>query len=174
MSGETIFDGYSCEICGKFHSGQYISVAFDSPEAYAQLKKRERTSTHLGSDDCVIGENEHYLRGIIELPIAGLDETFLWGAWARVWQRDYAEFCDHCDSEGRETNIGPYKGRLGNNLPGYQSPTLNLKCTVHVQPVGIRPLFIIEEPEHLLAVEQCNGISLMRARSLAACVYHKS
>jgi hypothetical protein len=173
MAFETIFDGYVCEICGQFHAGQYISLAFDSPDPFAALKDNAKNRAHLGTDDCVIGSDECYLRGIIELPIVGLDEVFLWGAWARVWQRDYEEFAAHYHSEGREKLIGPYKVRLCNKLPGYGPETLNLKCTLKVQPVGTRPLLVIDEPEHPLAIEQRNGITLTRARQISALVRHQ-
>jgi hypothetical protein len=118
-------------------------------------------------------DDEYYLRGVIELPILGLDEVFLWSAWARVWQEDYEDFADHYHDEGRETTTGPYKGRLGNNLMGYDPTTLNLRCSIKVQRVGVRPLFIVDEPEHPLALEQRNGITLQRAQQIASLLYHQ-
>jgi hypothetical protein len=174
MLADTAFDGYQCEICGQFHAGQYISVAFDSPDPYAGLKESDKDRAHLGTDDCVIGNDEFYLRGIIELPIVGIDETFLWGVWVRVWQKDYDEFADHYDAKDKERLIGPYKARLSNKLLGYDPGTLNLKCTLRVQPVGSRPLLMIDEPEHPLGIEQRNGITLVRARQMSALVRHKS
>jgi len=174
MPAETTFDGYSCEICGRFHAGQYISLAFDSPDPYARLTESGKSHAYLGTDDCVVGGDEYYLRAIIELPIIEVNEVFLWGAWVRVWQKDYEEFVDHFQVRGREEMIGPYKGRLANNLPGYESGTLNLKCSVQIAPVGSRPILLIDEPDHPLAHEQRKGISLKRAAGLAARVYHKS
>ena len=174
MALEKVFDGYKCEICGEFHSGQYISVAFDSPDPYAALTANEKNRAHLGTDDCIIDSDQFYLRGIIELPIAGLDEVFLWGVWARVWGKDYEEFAAHYRVEDREKSIGPYKVRLCNRLPGYDSETLNLKCTLDVQSVGSRPRLVIDEPEHPLAVEQRNGFTLTRARQISALVRHQS
>jgi hypothetical protein len=118
-------------------------------------------------------DDEYYLRGVVELPITGVEEKFLWGVWARVWQTDYEEFANHYDVSRREETIGPYKGRLCNNLPGYVPTTLNLTCSIQVQPVGTRPLFVIDEPEHPLAIEQREGITLKRAREIAALVHHK-
>jgi hypothetical protein len=172
MQAETIFDGYLCEICGQFHAGQYISFACDCPDHYASLTENEKDHAHLGTDDCVIGD-EHYLRGIIELPIVGVDEPFLWGVWGRVWKKDYDEFVKYYAIQGKEQIIGPYKGRLSNRLPGYNVSTSNLKCTIKIQAVRKRPLFVIEEPEHPLTVEQRDGISLQRARTISALVRHK-
>lgn len=172
MSTETQFDGYRCDICGEFHAGSYSSLAFDSPDPYVSLKEAYKATAHLGTDDCVIGD-ERYLRGIIELPISGLEgEVFLWGVWARIWQKDYEEFVEHYREKGREKIIGPYKGRLCNKIPGYDPETMNLKCAINVQPVGVRPLFIIDEQEHLLAIEQRNGISIRRAQTLSSLARH--
>jgi hypothetical protein len=172
MQTETIFDGYLCEICGQFHAGQYISLACDCPDPYTCLTENEKSRAYLGTDDCVI-DDEHYVRGIIELPIVGLDVPFLWGVWGRVWKKDYDEFLEYYAFQGREQIIGPYKSRLCNRLPGYDLRTSNLKCTIKIQSLGKRPLFLIEEPEHPLAVEQRNGISLQRARTISALVRHK-
>jgi hypothetical protein len=69
--------------------------------------------------------------------------------------------------EGREKLHGPYKGRLANSLTVYPE-TLKLKTEISLQPVGTRPLFRIEETDHLLAEEQSAGISRARAMELAS------
>jgi hypothetical protein len=173
MLSETVFDGFMCEICGQFHAGQYVSFASDSPDPYAALNdSRKESRTLLGSDQCVIDDKHHFIRGLVELPIIGLDEMFLWGGWASVWEKDYDEISQFWDTPEREKKIGPYKGRLANNVPGYDPGTLNLKCTIKILPVGTRPLFIIDEPSHPLAIEQHNGISLERVRQIASIVRH--
>jgi hypothetical protein len=77
---------------------------------------------------------------------------------------------DCWELEGREQS-GPFKGRLGNSLAEYPE-TLNLKTEILVQPVGTRPLFVIEESEHPLAIEQASGISRARAWELASLALH--
>jgi hypothetical protein len=72
VSTKTQFDGYRGEICGESHTGPYSSLAFDSPDPYVSLKGADKANTHLGTDDCVIGD-EYYLRGVIELPISRLE-----------------------------------------------------------------------------------------------------
>jgi hypothetical protein len=172
MSAEAIFDGYLCEICGQFHAGQYISFACDCPDPYASLSQAKKKYTHFDVNSCLI-EDAYYIRGIIELPILELEEQFLWGLWARVWPQDYDEILEHYTDPGKEEITKSFKGRLANRLPGYDSDAFNLKCTIKLQHLGMRPLFVIDEPEHPLAREQRNGISLQRARTIAAIVRHK-
>ncbi|HEX7288054.1 MAG TPA: DUF2199 domain-containing protein [Candidatus Angelobacter sp.] len=175
MPSEAIFDGFRCEICEQFHAGQYLSFASDCPGPYAALSNDDKkASAQFGSDQCVIDDNQYYIRGLIELPIIGLDEVFLWGAWARIWQKDYEELSLCWDTPGREKRIGPFKARLANNVLGYSPDTLNLKCTVHIQAVDVRPHFVMDEPDHPLAIDQRRGISLLHVRRIASLVRHKS
>jgi hypothetical protein len=60
---------------------------------------------------------------------------------------------------GRETTTPPMPGRLSTVLPVYDEPTLDLRATVHAQPVGFRPHIRLEPTAHPLAVEQGRGIT---------------
>jgi hypothetical protein len=174
MPTHSPFDGYFCATCKQFHSGLPTSYAADSPDSYAWLKESEREQRAvLGSDQCIIDDEAYFLRGLIEIPILGFEDKFLWGVWARIWKGDFDEISEHWETPGREGLIGPYKGRLNNRLSGYQD-TLNLKCTIRIEPVGSRPLFYIDEPDHPLAQEQRKGISLERIQQIASRVMHSS
>jgi hypothetical protein len=173
MAPETYFDGFKCTICHKFHGVEPVSFCSRTPDTYAGIKQADRQHrAMLGTDQCVIDQEQYFLRGIVEIPIVGLDEVFLWGAWARVWQKDYEEMSDFWDTPEREKTIGPYKGRLNNNIPTYEPETFDLKCTLMIQPIGTRPLFVIEEPEHPLAIDQRHGISMNRVLQIASIAYH--
>ena len=74
---------------------------------------------------------------MIEIPILGSDEPFLWGVWASIREEVFDEVADSWDEQGREAKYGPYKGRLANSLSIYPE-TLNLKLKIVVQPVGVR------------------------------------
>jgi hypothetical protein len=174
MLSDAPLDGYFCATCGQFHSGLSISYAADSPDSYAWLKESEREErAALGSDQCIIDEEKYFLRGLIELPIIGFKDVFLWGVWASIWKEDFDEISDHWETTGREGLIGPYKGRLNNHLSEYPD-TLNLKCSIRIEPVGSRPLFHIDEPDHPLAKEQRQGISLERIQQIASRLMHKN
>jgi hypothetical protein len=93
------------------------------------------------------------------------------GLWALLWEHDYDEISDSWEEQGRERR-GPFKGRLGNALSEYDSPTFNLPLTIKLQPVGTRPLFFIDEPAHPLAVAQRDALTLKQIEELAAKLLH--
>jgi hypothetical protein len=174
MPPNSPFDGYFCKTCAKFHSGLPASYAADSPDSYAWLKEPERERrARLSSDQCIIDDEAYFLRGLIEIPIIGFQDKFLWGVWARIWKKDFDEIGEHWEIAGRENLIGPYKGRLNNRLSEYPD-TLNLKCTIRIEPVGSRPLLYINEPDHPLAQEQRQGISLERIQEIASHLMHQN
>ena len=61
---------------------------------------------------------------------------------------------------------------MGNCLAEYPE-TLNLKLRIVLRPVGARPLFVIEEPDHALAREHLSGISRNRALAMASLGLHQ-
>jgi hypothetical protein len=167
-------EGYTCRTCGQYHVGVALSFAADFPDSYANLTKDERNSRALiGSDQCILDSQSFFLRGIIEIPIIGSDQPFLWGVWASVRQEVFDEIADSWDVEGRERKYGPYKGRLANSLSIYPE-TLNLKLKIVLQAVGTRPLFLIEDTEHELGLQQKSGISQQQAVELASVLLHSA
>jgi len=163
---------YTCRTCGQHHSGVAFSFAADYPDPFANLSKEERDSrATIGSDQCILDSQWFFIRGMMEIPIVGSDQPFLWGVWASVLEEVFDEISDSWELEGREKKCGPYKARLANSLSIYPE-TLNLKLKLIVQPVGVRPLFLIEEDQHLLAMQQKSGISQQQAVELASFLLH--
>jgi hypothetical protein len=160
-------DSFLCSSCGLEHSGLPLSFAADYPDPYANLDREARELRAIdGSDQCIIDQEEFYIRGCLEIPIIGTSKVFLWGLWARVKETAFDEISGHWESEGREKTIGPYKGRLANALSIYPD-TLNQCLEVQIKPVGSRPLFILEDAENLLAIEQRNGLTAQQAANYA-------
>lgn len=175
MSFMSPLDGYFCATCKQFHSGLPLSYGADFPDSYLSLNEKEREQRALiGSDQCIIDEEMYFIRGLVALRIMGLQDSFLWGVWASVWKEAFDEMSENWETPGREKLIGPFKGRINNALPQYSPTTLNLKCSIRIEPVGSRPLFFIDEPEHPLAIEQRNGISLERVQQIASALMHKN
>jgi hypothetical protein len=165
-------DPYICCTCGKSHEGLPFSFAADFPDAYGNLSHDEREARAIvGTDQCIIDQQQFFLRGCLEIPIAGHSERFLWGLWASVWEKDFEEIGDCWELQGREKTHGPFKGRLANSIKDYPE-TLNLKLKIVLQAFGTRPLFYIEESEHPLAQEQEYGISYQRAMERASFYLH--
>ena len=162
-----------CATCGQVHTGLLLSFAADSPDMYANMNRDDRdTRCFRGSDQYIIDQQWFFIRGCLEIPIIGSDEVFLWGLWASVREEVFDEIEDCWELHARENSRGPFKGRLANSLAEYPE-TLNLKVKILLQPVGTRPLFLVEESTHQLALEQAQGISRDRALHLASLVMHR-
>jgi len=165
-------EGYTCRTCGHNHAGVPFSFAADFPDQYANLSKPERDSrATIGSDQCIVDSQRFYLRGMMEIPIVGSDEKFLWGVWASIREEIFDEISGCWELEGRERKYGPYKGRLANSLSIYPE-TLNLKLRIILQPVGVRPLFILEDDHHALALHQNSGMTQQQAIEMASFLLH--
>jgi hypothetical protein len=164
---------WHCSTCGETHGDFPLSFAADFPDNYANLGDADRAArTIIGSDQCVIDEEQFYLRGCLEIPIQGSDEIFMWGLWALLKPADYAGISDSWEEEGRDQKHGPYKGRLANSLKSYPVDTFNLRLTIKLRSVGERPLFFIDESDHPLAVAQRQGMTRRQVKDLVSSLLH--
>ncbi|MGB0580301.1 MAG: DUF2199 domain-containing protein [Limisphaerales bacterium] len=138
-----------------------------APDAYAGIPETERADRGvLDGELCIIDGNTFFVRGCLDLPIQGTDETFRWLVWASLSQESFRRCVELWELEGRESEP-PYFGWLNTSLSMYED-TLNLKLSVQTRPVGERPEFTVEPTDHPLAVDQHRGIDLERARFLSA------
>jgi hypothetical protein len=64
-----------------------------------------------------------------------------------------------------------YFSWLCNSIPAYPD-TLHLKTAVHTREVGLRPTIELEATDHPLSIEQRNGITVARVRSIAEKMHH--
>jgi len=169
---EMVEPGFVCRTCGQTHEGVPLSFAADFPDMYANLPESDRGARALISlDQCIVDETWFFIRGCLEIPVLDSSEVFIWGLWALVKEEVFNEISESWEEEGRETRRGPFKARLANSLSVYPE-TLNLKLRIVIQPVGTRPLFILEEEQHPLATAQQHGISRLEAMELSATLLH--
>ncbi|MFD5064291.1 DUF2199 domain-containing protein [Streptomyces sp. NPDC058394] len=127
----------------------------------------------LSSDQCVVGGQHYFVKGLIAISVIGSDDVFSWGVWVSLSRENFSRAADLRDRPGREAEK-PYFGWLTTDLTAYSTTTLNLKTHVHTRPVGERPYVELEPTDHPLAVEQRTGITLDRVREIAAAVLHSS
>jgi hypothetical protein len=164
---------FKCATCGKSHQNLPRSFAADFPDLYANMKRDERdVRAIIGSDQCIVDQKWFFVRGCLEIPILSSTEPFIWGLWASIREHVFDEISESWKEQGREGVRGPFKGRLANSLSVY-ADTLNLKVRILIQPVGTRPLFVVEQLEHTLALEQQNGISGERVSDIASLLLHQ-
>ncbi|HXN45648.1 MAG TPA: DUF2199 domain-containing protein, partial [Bryobacteraceae bacterium] len=168
---EMVEPGFVCSTCGHTHEGVPLSFAADFPDLYANMPEPDRGARAvISSDQCIVDEAFFFVRGCLEIPILDCSEVIIWGVWALVKEEVFNEISESWEEAGRETRRGPFKARLANSLSVYPE-TLNLKLRIVIQPVGTRPLFVLED-QHALGTAQQSGISRLEAMELAATLLH--
>jgi len=170
--GSELSTGFDCSVCGQHHDVLPLSYSVKAPRAASlipadQLKQR----VVITADQCVIDGIDFYLRGRIPVPIIGLDEPFIWGVWVEVGPKNFLRTIDMWNVEGREAEQ-PFPGWLNSEIPPY-GDTINLEVEVWTQRVGRRPHFMLINPDHPLAVEQREGITMLRVIQLAEQLLHR-
>ena len=150
---------YFCSCCGQIHEGM-PDVVFDRPlQAQAIPEAECAARLRLDADLCVIDEEYYFIRGVIELPIHGLEETFGIGAWLSLKPKNFRIYAENMT----DSNIGPFFGWLSNEIPLAAESTINLKARAHFRGGDLRPSIELEPTDHPLAVAQREGISLDEA-----------
>jgi hypothetical protein len=166
---------FKCTCCGEIHEGS-PSIAFRAPDYYACLSEEQKASWgKLSSDFCTITKDEntdYFIRTILEVPIHGVDEPFLWGVWVSVSKKSF----DRCWETYENPIEGEgYFGWVCNEIPGYPYPE-SRPADVIVQLDGQRPKVILhrgETEDDQLVIDQMNGISVAQAQQLAENALHQ-
>jgi hypothetical protein len=145
-----------CATCGKSLEA-VTDLSFGAPLQYEEIAEGERgTRATLTSDACTIDGEHFFVRGCLEIPVAGGADKFVWGVWVSLSQPNYLQYLDLFDH--RDVPLpAPYFGWLSNRLPIYPD-TLLLKTSVQLRPYPDRPAIELEPTDHPLAVHQREGI----------------
>ena len=140
-----------------------------SPDAWsAQLGSDP--SSGLTADQCVIGGERFFARGLLVLPVVDApDAAFTWGVWVELSSGSFERMSELWETANREREP-PYPGWLANALPGYTASTLGMLARMKTRPVGLAPLVEVSADDHPLADEQRDGITLARVREIAAAI----
>ena len=169
---------FTCTCCGEVHKGS-PSFGFTAPAPYSRLTQAEQASIAELSDDlCVIQHPEgtqYFVRAILEVPIHGVDEPFLWGVWVSA---SASSFERYVDSYEHAVQSDGFFGWLCNHIgvyPWEQSRPAN----VYIQADGTRPLVVLHRnaegaDSDALVMDQHEGISIARAQALAEQAMHGS
>lgn len=151
---------FRCRNCSKLHEG-IPAFVWDYPLQYLQVPEGERPHRcSLTSDTCVIDDDAFFVRGCLEIPVIGEEQTFSWGVWTSLSEKNFRHFLE-LFAEPKRSQHGPFFGWLCSHIWLYPD-TVNLKTMVHLRDGGIRPFIELEPTDHPLAVEQRSGITLDR------------
>ncbi len=161
---------FQCRTCGETHEG-LPAWHFEAPVQALAIPEHERRSrVQLTEDDCIIDNTEFYLKGLLELPVHGVTQSFTWGVWLSVSEESYQRFAqlfvDHDRAAGEE-----FFGWLCNSIPSYPETQL-LKTMLHVREYPLRPTVELEPTQHPLASDHRTGVSQERAIAMAERLLH--
>jgi len=161
---------FECRICGEPHRG-LPAWHFQAPIQALAIPRHERARrVELTEDDRVIDEREFYLKGLLELPLRGPADQFVWGIWLSVSAESYARFADLFANVSR--GVGEqFFGWVCTEIPGYPNTQL-LKATLHVREYPVRPRVELEPTDHPLAIDQRDGLAPLRAIEMAERLLH--
>lgn len=170
------FFAFKCSCCGEIHEGS-PSVAFKAPDQYACLSDEQKaTMGRLNSDFCTVTHEDHtdyFVRAVLEVPIHGIEEPFLWGVWVSATKESFERYWQTYD----EPIAGDgFFGWLCNTLRPYPWDS-SRPADVYIQLGGKRPKVVLHRgnPENdPLVLDQMNGISIARAQQIAEQTIHEA
>jgi hypothetical protein len=163
---------FRCSCCGEIHEGS-PSFGYNAPWHYLQLSEEEKAKAKLTSDTCEITHEEgtdRFIRVVLEIPIHGVSEPFLWGVWVSLSEKSFDRYLDTWDDSDESD---AYFGWFCNQIP-YYPETLSLKTMVHPRKNGSRPFLDLDRNGHPLAEHLYEGISVQLAQEIAECALHRS
>jgi len=161
--------GFACAVCGETHAGETRDIRMGLPQPIFLLDEDEREHrSWVGEDAAILDGERFFVRALLELPIAGEEGYFGYGAWVEVSEPAYAALVGlwH-DEDGWRSE--PFAGTLANELSPYAF-TDGLPVRLRLRDVRLLPLVELEDGEHELVRAQRHGISPHRAHQLAATV----
>jgi hypothetical protein len=167
---------FRCSCCRQVHEGS-PSIAFVAPDQYACLTDEQKSAMgRLSSDFCTIeydGHTDYFIRAVLEIPIHGVEEPFLWGVWVSASEASFKRYLETYDVP---VPCDDFSGWLCNTPRPYPWPSSRL-ADVRMQANGKRPKVMLHRgvPERdALVLDQLNGISIARAQQLAEQAIHKA
>ncbi len=160
-------DSFYCPQCGEDHESLLTDKAFQQPDEIFELSYLDQYVRTRGNGDlCTLDESRYFLRGVIEVPFQYTDDYFAFGTWAEVSKSDHDLYVQHFEIDG--STLDRLSGRLANDIPYYQEPTLGLVVEIQLGLPNARPsIHLPLASRHPLALEQQNGMSAARHHEIA-------
>ncbi|MFB9549108.1 DUF2199 domain-containing protein [Nocardioides luteus] len=163
--------GWTCSCCGAAHEEYAMSFGSPAPLPWMMATDTERSAGEINADSCILHDRDgtqYFLRALLEIPVHDADDSFSWGVWVSLSEKDMnTQARNWVDPE--RAQLAPMFAWLCTDLPCYEETTLSLPTTLHTRGPGITPLIRLEPSgRHRLALEQAQGISLHRVAEINA------
>jgi len=120
----------------------------------------------LSEDFCVMDGKYFFVRGVLEIPVHGLSDSFGFGCWSTLSRQNFDKYIGGFD-DGAYPDMGPWGGWLCNQLDDYIG-TDPETLWVYPQLNRQRPRLRIQNATHPLAIDQANGITAERVLAIFA------
>ncbi len=136
------------------------------PDHWLQQSEETRAAGFADDNVCWYEDEDglhYFIRTILEIPIIGIEDPFLWGVWVSLSRTSYDRYVSTYNEPDLDDT---FFGYLCSAIPGYAN-TWSLPTTVHQRPQGKRPANSIHPGEHQLARDFREGITVAQAQTLA-------
>lgn len=162
--------GRRCAGCDRIHHGVF-DLGMDHPDPWpgradAESNAEVTRGTDVLTEDFCISSGSFFVRAVLPIPLVGTNETFAYGAWSTLSEKNFWTYVETFDS-GQQAGLGPWFGWFAHRLKGYPD-TANLRCQVHPIASRQRPRLELEPTDHPLSVESREGIGFDRLLEIYA------
>ena len=165
---------FKCSCCGETHEGS-PSVGYRMPDQYACLSEEQRASVGTMSEDlCTVTHEDgidRFIRAVLEVPIHGIEEPFLWGIWVSLGEKSFNRYVETYDDPVEGDG---FFGWVCNEIAAYPFSE-SRPADVRVQLGRRRPRVVLHRADHErdpLVIDQVHGISIAKAQEIAELVFH--
>lgn len=166
---------WKCGSCEEWHYGPCLDFTYDAPLYWTEENEAanqnvllesgfDKLPTNLLNEDVCVIDDHYFVRGLIDLPIVGTNETFSWGVWGSLSRENFEKLMKLGDDPQR-AELPPMFSWLSNSIDEYPE-TLNLKMYAHIQEPPYRPIFELEPTDHPLSREYYQGITPERVKDI--------
>jgi hypothetical protein len=157
--------GFVCSVCGQVHDGLPLGIGHALPADYFAVPESQRERRVKATDDyCIIDGKEFYIRGVLPVPIAELNDEFRFGLWTRIGKRDFDRYLEAWENDvPKDEPI--IIGYLSGGTKAYTASD-QTAVTVYLQNGNQRPRFFTVSDDHPLGKEQRQGLTMKRVHEL--------
>ena len=156
-----------CSHCGQVHRGIF-DLGAKYPDHYFTVPMDERAQRAKVSPDlCAIDSEHFFARCVLEIPIVGTAEVFAFGVWGALSKENFETYVEHF-AKTSLPDYGPFLCWLDTYPEGYSKPKEGLKAQMVFRADGQRPLLVLDPSDHLLCLEQNEGITVDRLLEIYA------
>lgn len=153
---------YKCSCCGEIFDEMPLCFGSEFPAYYFSVPPDEREQRiEYGESWCYVDEEHFFHRGRLTIPIIDYHEDLVFNVWTTISEDNFCLRMDLWEYPER-INQEPYFGWMQTDVPTY-GKTISLKSIAIEQSLGLIPEIKLIEENHLLTIDQQNGITFEKA-----------